>query len=372
MSEITFVNQLGDAIERVASAAVVPARRRRLVARRRRAALVLVVLATGGVATAATLLSSPSPTTLAASSITCYGSTTLGANMYADVEANGLNPVQACRDLFAKDGPAALGAPGARLLACVKSGLGVVVLASDGDVRQCSADGMLPFAGGSYAVAQSSVDALVGGLTALGANRACVPTQSLIAQVDGVLARLGWRGWRAQRQTLGGQSSSGACGLFLGTGASFSDPTASLDPQRQVVWVTSGPDPTVLALTGPLDTRLMQATGRGCYTTDAAKTLVLGAVAYARLSVTFDLTQEPTGLQSGYAQSSYDNGCTIVGSLQAAAVGRALTVLLYAKSGPGAGAGTGAAPGPVAATGTTAAPGPVAATGTTAAPGTSP
>jgi hypothetical protein len=357
MSEITFVNQLGDAIERAASASAARAPRRRLGPRRWRVALVLVALTTGGGATAATLLSSPSPTTLAASSITCYGSTTLGDNMYADVEANGRTPVQACRDLFAQDGPAALGAPGAKLLACVKPDLGVVVLASDGDPRQCSADGMLPLAGTSYAVAQSSVDALVGGLTALGANRACVPTQSLIAQVDGVLERLGWRGWRAQLQTLGGQSSSGACGLFLGTGASFSDPTASLDPQRQVVWVTGGPDPTVLALTGPLDTRLMQATGRECYTTASAKTLILGALSYAGVAVSFDLTQEPTGLQSGYAQSSYDNGCTIVGTLQAAPVGRAIDVVLYAKSGPAAGTGTGAAPEPAPATGTVAAPG---------------
>jgi hypothetical protein len=336
MSEIPFLNELGDAFEHAISAAPVRFRRRRVPRRRWGAALVLVALLGGAAATADVLLQPPSATTQAASGITCYASTSFDGDTYADVEANGRSPIEACRDTFAADGPASLGTPGAQLVACVKSGLGVVVLAASGDPNQCSKMGMFTFEPGSYATAQSSVDTLVRSLAALGANRTCTPVSSLRAEVQVVLTKLGWRGWRAAQQQLPGTASAGACGLFLGTGSSFSDPTASVDSNAKVVWIVSGPDPSVLALTGPLDLRLMQSTGQRCYTTDAARALVLGALASARVSVTFDVTQEPAGEQSGYAQTNYDQGCTIIGSIDAAPTGRTVDALLYSESGPAA------------------------------------
>jgi hypothetical protein len=348
MSEISYVNRLGDALD--AAIAATPAHTRgrlrfRRPGRRWRAALVVVVLAGGGVATASALLQPPSATTQAASGITCYSATSLGGgDMYADVEANGRSPLEACRDTFAADGPASLGTAGAALVACVKSGLGVVVLEGDGDPNQCSKQGMFAFQASSYAGAQTSVDTLLRALTALGANRTCIPAATLVAEVQLTLTKLGWRGWHAARQVSPAGTSSGTCGLFEGTGASFSDPTASVDANAQTVWIVTGPDPTVLALTGPLDLRLMQATGARCYATAEARTLVRGALASAHVTVAFDVTQEPSGEQSGYAQTNYDQGCTIVGSIDAAPIGRTVDALLYSQSGPPASAVSGPSP----------------------------
>lgn len=366
MSQIPFVNLLGEAIEAAISHEEArsprgiasgrgPGRRWRLpgvgvLLGHRRVSVVLVALVIGGgaVAVAETLQNS---TALVTGGIVCYAGTGMGASvqMYANVEANGRSPEAACADVFRTDGPAALGRPGVNLIACADPHGYVAVFRATGVADQCQAEGMSALQARSYTVAQSSVDRLVRALNKIGASRTCMAPRLLAADVQHVLDRLGWSGWRAQlqRQPTGSGSSgasprsaptalhaSSSCGLFLGTGSSFSDPTASLDAGHRVVWIAAGPIPSLLALTGPLDRELLQASGQHCYTPAGALSLVRKALASARVQVKSALTQEPAGGGWAYAQHAYDQGCTIVAAIAPAPYGRTVDAWLNSKSGP--------------------------------------
>lgn len=348
MSEIPFVNLLGEAIEAAisreaagsphSSAGRAPARRWRLpgvglLRRHQRASVVLVALVIGGgaVAVAETL---QNPTALVTGGIVCYAGTGTGASMqmYANVEANGRSPQTACADVFRTDGPIALSRPGVKLTACADPNGFVAVFTATGAADQCQGEGMSPLPARSYARAQSHVDRLVGALNQLGAGRACIAPWLLIADVQHVLDRFGWSGWRAKLQTQ--PMGSGGCGLFLGTGSSFSDPTASLDASHRVVWIAAGPIPSLIALAAPLDRALLQASGQRCYTPAGARSLVHKALASARVQVKFALTQEPKGGGWAYAQQAYDRGCAIVVTVAPAPYARTIDVWLNSKSGP--------------------------------------
>jgi hypothetical protein len=290
-----------------------------------------LVVGGGAVAVAQTL---QSPTALVTGGIVCYGGTGTGASvqMYANVEANGRSPEAACADVFRTDGPAALARPGVKLRACADPNGYVAVFVSNGAADQCQAEQMLPLPARSYAAAQVSVDRVVRALTSLGASRRCIAPQVLVGDVGRVLDRFGWSDWHAQLQKQRG--GSGECGLFLATGNSFSDPTASLDASRRVVWISAGPLPSLLALSGPLDWELLRASGRRCYTPAGARDLVRNALAPSHVEVKFSLTQEPKGGGWAYAQQAYDRGCTIVVSIAPATYGRIVDVWLNSKSGP--------------------------------------
>lgn len=348
MSEIPFVNLLGDAIETAISRKAAtspggaasrsrPVRGRRLrglgvLGRHRRASVVLValVLGSGAVAIAETLQSS---TALVTGGIVCYAGSSAGASvqMYANVEANGRSPEVACADVFRTDGPAALAAPGVKLTACADPNGFVAVFRATGAADQCRRQGLSPLQARSYAIAQSSVDRLVRALNNLGASHACIAPSILFGDVRRVLGRLGWSGWRPELQAR--PEAAGGCGMFLGTGSSFSDPTASLDAKNHVVWITAGPIPSLIALAAPLDWALLRASGRRCYTDAAARGLVRRSLAGARAEVKFALTQEPAGGGWAYAQGAYDRGCTIVVSIAPAPYGRIVDAWLNSKSG---------------------------------------
>jgi hypothetical protein len=349
MSQIPFVNHLGDAIDAAISTEAAQAslagaqgrgfrRGRRLswigVRRRHQRAMILlaaVVIGGGAIAVAQSLESS---TALVTGGIVCYGGTGTGGSsqMYANVEARGRSPAAACADVFRADGPAALARPGVKLKACASPHGYVAVFVSNRAADQCQAEQMSPLPARSYAAAQVSVDRVVRALTSLGASRRCIAPQVLVGDVKRVLDRSGWSNWQAELQAQGG--GSGGCGLFLATGSSFSDPTASLDASRRVVWISAGPLPSLLALSGPLDWKLLKASGKRCYTPAAARALVRNALARSRVEVRFALTQEPKGGGWAYAQQAYDRGCTIIGSIAPARYGRIMDVWLNSKSGP--------------------------------------
>lgn len=342
MSQIPFVNQLGQAIETAISPESMPSLslrglgrwrpRRRGLLPHRRASLLLAALVIGGgaVAVAETLQSS---TALVTGGIVCYAGTGTGASvqMYANVEANGRTPGAACADVFRMDGPSALAQPGVRLTACADPHGFVAVFRSTGATNQCRRQGMSPLQSHSYALAQSRVDRLVAALDGLGASHACIASSTLVPDVQRVLDRLGWVGWRPELQAR--PAGSRGCAMFLGTGSSFSDPTASLDAAHRVVWISLGPIPALLTLTGPLDLSLLRASGRHCYSLAGARALVRRSLASARAEIRFALTQEPAGGGWAYAQRAYDRGCTIVGSVAPALRGRVIDAWLNSKGG---------------------------------------
>ena len=295
MSQIPFIDQLGDAIETaierdaVRSAATGRRSRRKW----RRTGLVLAVLAVAGATAAVAAQRLQHSTRLVAGGIACYAGAGTDASSYYNVEALGRTPEAACKQVFRTDGPASLGQPGVKLVACADPHGYVAVFKATGAVAQCGSEGMSPLQGEQYATAQSRVDRLVAALAAVGANRRCIPPSTLVRDSQQALDRLGWRGWHAQfhRQPFG----EGGCGLFEGTGSSFSDPTASLDATHHVVWIMSGPIPALIQLTASQDMKLLRASGDHCYTPAGARALVRDTVASARVQVEFALTREPRG-----------------------------------------------------------------------------
>jgi hypothetical protein len=258
MSEIQFVNALGDAIEAaIAERASSRDRRRsrRWVLRGRgRLIVALAVLLLGGAAFAATLQSSRS---LATAGLACYEGTGTDASAYYDVENHGRSPQAACAEVFRASGPRALAAPGVQLIACVDPHGYVAVFRSNGAPGQCTGLRMSPLQTASYALAEAGVQRLLRQLRPLTRGGACVPAHTLEADADRVLRQLGWRGWHtALRQQL---SHRGPCARFEATGSSISDPAASLDAKHRTVWIVSGhtdaeaPDrsPTVPRLDAP-------------------------------------------------------------------------------------------------------------------------
>ena len=74
-------------------------------------------------------------------------------------------------------------------------------------------------------------------------SRDCIPTHTLSVDAQGLLTKLGFSGWRA---TAGPERSPGGpYGMFTATGATYSDPTASLDPQTHTLSIDSGPSRSV-------------------------------------------------------------------------------------------------------------------------------
>jgi hypothetical protein len=239
MSEIPFVNALGDAIEAAIADHAPSSGRRRpgswVLRGRGRLIVALAAVVLGGAAFAATQQSSRS---LATAGLACYEGTGTDASAYYDVEEHGRSPQAACAEVFRASGPRALAAPGARLIACADPHGYVAVFMSNGSVGQCTGLRMSPLQTASYAPGEAGVQGMLRQLRPLTRARTCVRANTLEADVDRVLRRMGWRGWHTavERQL----SHQGPCARFEPTGSSISDPAATLDAKRRTVWIVRG------------------------------------------------------------------------------------------------------------------------------------
>jgi hypothetical protein len=122
----------------------------------------------------------------------------------------------------------------------------VAVFKSDGSPDQCQhlgRYGLTPLA--PYDAAAVRVLTLAKQLRSDQEAARCIPPHTLVQRVQRVLRRLGWTGWRAAswhrwRQVLA-NGRTGSCGMYEADGFSVSDPVASLDAQRHIVWIYMGP-----------------------------------------------------------------------------------------------------------------------------------
>jgi hypothetical protein len=337
MSEIRYVNELGDALER----AIVPALARprlRLPRRPWRLVAVLVVLALGGEATAAALLDDS--TQLAATSISCLAGTDNSANGSYDIQTAGRTPAQACA--------AVLDRPADTLVTCVGARAGVVVFESDGSANQCGSLGMsgLP---ATYAAADAHVHELVLGLARLYGSQDCIAPPRLVREVDALLGRLHFVGWHAQVETGPTVSAAGPCGQFPGTGSSMSDPAAAIDSHayplgaHDLVMIETGPARPALAALSTLIPELDSDSASRCFAVSSLQAFVTARVAARGLRVAFTTSRLPAGTTIGDARGPrYEAGCAIVGNVAAAPDGRSIAVALADRSGPAP--STGASP----------------------------
>ena len=336
MSEINFVNLLGDALERAIQAKMASstpgARRRRwlrLPAGRGRVILALVALALAGGALAATL---QSPTRLAAGGVSCSEGISNTSPGPEGVALNGLSPVAACLREYRREGVAALTHPGVRFVACQQPGFLVHVMVADERPNQCQRLGLLPLPPG-YSEATSRVALLEQSLGRLQRGRDCIAPSVLASEIRGLLARLGFAGWRPELEPSSPFASSGPCAQYPGSDTQPSDPYLALDPTRRVVMIGSGPPLSVERLRDIVEPRLISQSGSRCLSLREARTLAGKALAHRGWAVGFAITRQLLGEQFDPArQRRYDSGCTVVVTVLAVTAARTMDVWLNKRS----------------------------------------
>lgn len=334
MSEIPYVNRLGDALDAVATRSFPLARRRhtvhRLIRRHPLLAFGLGLVLAGCGATAATLLTN-NVTLLAARGLTCASGTSSKAPFEAFIEPAGLRPPTiACASV--------LHMRASRLIACASAQFGVVVYLRDGHADQCAESGMSALPVG-YQRASDRLGVLIRDLNRLYATRNCFRPEALVAATQATLNTLGFRGWRAVWWRAGGTQSY-PCGQFPGSGARWSDAASALTgaPRARTVDVTSGPSRHVHVEMQEIN-RLdpLAATGSHCYSLTGVESLVrrvVRSVAGPHVELLFAANAEPPNTDMGLGrQSRYEAGCATLVAADFAPSG-ALDVLIWQKGWP--------------------------------------
>lgn len=299
MSEIPYVNQLGDALD-AAIRRPVPARRRRRSSRRRYLAVALaaIVVAGGGAAVAEMLTD---PAELGLGNVACFtGADTSGeVAMITDPERH---PTDVCaaaiRGFDAQD-----------LIACHWEGRGVAVLPRGGRPN-CAAFGLAPLPD-SYEAARVHVADFERAVEALQRRAGCVPPRRFARRVQALLDRQGWTGWRA---VAGG--GGGPCGrVSVDQAARLGSIASNVDPRRRTVTVRGYAPLEVQRIvwgSGSPGTALLRTSGERCFTLAGLKEHVRRAFAGARVPVRFRVAAPPRhmGLEPQRGQR-YAAGCAI-------------------------------------------------------------
>lgn len=222
MSEIPFVERLGDAIEKMAAERTRP--RRRYV-RRVFAAVAALCVVAAGVATASTLLNDSER--LVAGGVECYEKTSDFHRSGAQPVVGGRSPVEACSAMLGDavprvacvDGPARIVAviPGTSPAACER--LGLAALPAD------------------YGQARERFRALERSVAAMETS-GCIPPREFAQRLQTLLDRSGWTGWTARLRL---DVEDGRCGYVRGlTGDGRLTLEGSLNPGRRHVYVYGG------------------------------------------------------------------------------------------------------------------------------------
>ena len=318
MSEIPFIDNLGDAIAD-AIAAAPPVRRgwagRRLV--------VLVVTAAALLVTAvaaAQILSSPEG--LATQSVGCYSSADLGSGSTTILWSGDSSPVEACAQALRSQGLAVTD-----MVACRSQG-SVAVIPGSGTAA-CADAGLEPLPAG-FADAQQKTAQLQSDVLSLERSADCIAPAELAAQVRALLVRDGWDGWTTSLRTDVG---SGPCGSVSGLGGDGQRTlSGSLDADAKTVMVTSSPPRSTMALlygSGGLAPALEDESAGRCFTLDGVRSLVAGRVEAAGRSVSFVVG--PLAAGAGFVGERarlYDDGCALVTDVRSGPDGYGLIAVL--------------------------------------------
>jgi hypothetical protein len=329
MSQIPFIDHLGDALETMISQRVTteqePRRRRRpRWLRPRVLAGLVVVLVGGGVATAAIV--GQGSTTLVARGLSCMSGTGNGANGAYNVPQNGQSPTAACAQ--------EMRVPAAKLVACANPKSGAVVYESNGDADQCKSLGLAPLPA-DYASANARVHSLQQALTSDYDRSDCMSPKQLAREVNADLQRLGFVGWRAVIDTgdASEQEYVGPCGDFPATGGAISSAAAALDAGNHTVEIGTGPPRSVQQIAERVMPVLSAGVGR-CYTLTGAQRLVrdiLDKAAGRTTPARFAVVRAPSDAQAMLGpqlRHYYDRGCTIVVGLGTTPDGQTFLVKL--------------------------------------------
>jgi len=305
VSEIPYVNALGDAFERLAGAAGAPAqRRRRLRARRLRLIVVLVVLVAGGVASASALLGGGSRATeLAANGVVCYAR---GGGVTVQ-PSHGLSPTALCA------GAGGSGLPASRLVACTggaQTNEPYVMVYPRVHADECARRRLAPLPA-SYAGAQARVSLLGRALVAVEDSRDCVAFPAFARQAQAILERLGWWGWRVRRGRV--LRPGGACAGLSEGSAGKPEIYGSLQVANRTLELFTMPPRSAILGERAVWAELDRVSGGSCLTPAGLEADARSDASAHDLGVAFAITREPrfVGVGDG-RQPRYEQGCAVM------------------------------------------------------------
>jgi hypothetical protein len=295
MSEIPFVNQLGDALE----AAIATPRPVRRLRRRRLAVLALAVLLVGATGAVARIVIDSDD--LAAGTVACYEKPDLSGDVAVLGTVTG-SPTAEC----ARTWPSG---PPPPLVACAREAM-VAVIPGRGP-RACERAGLAPLPV-NFDRSQAKVARLQRDVTTLEAAGNCIPAAELARRADALLRRSGWTGWRAAVAP----GSEGPCGHILTHGGSTEMTLdGAMDADRHELRVYHGPPRSLdrqLYGEHSLSVRLMNLSGERCHTVAALQRLARDLLAVTKRPVGFKLGRLPanTGIEPPRGDR-YAEGCAI-------------------------------------------------------------
>jgi hypothetical protein len=230
MSQIPFVNQLGDAIQTAVTASSERSSRFRLRRPRFVAALVALLTLTGGVALAG-ILGSSNTTDLVMGAVGCYETADRSGATFI-IEPGDRSPADACRQVLGRSGQ-----PVAELTTC-DNGRGAIVVFPGSGANACHRAGLKPLPP-EYAAEQARVRHLTRALIALESSANCIPPRELAARVQTLLQRTGWKDWRPWLRL---DINPGPCGSVSEPGPDGSRVVVGLDAEGRRVMVFGGPE----------------------------------------------------------------------------------------------------------------------------------
>jgi hypothetical protein len=305
MSEIPFVNALGDAIERSA-AAHIAARRGRL---RRRIGFgaVAIAIAASGVAAASGVFSSAPPEQLATSGISCYSAADLEHSSVSVLSTSTAPPIAACRRELGTPGP---------LVACA----GPAVMVLPGPKGTCERLGLRPLPA-AYDAARRKVGRLGGKIAAIEATKDCWDPRRLAGRVQALLDRTrGWHGWRTR---VSAPLDSGPCGMVTHDGGAVD---GTVDPRTHTVLVMKGAARSTYVILDALGDLATASTAR-CYDRAGAEALARDRLAATGRTVTFRYEHLDGGSVKAF-QDRIDEGCSVIPGFGAADDGYGIVVTI--------------------------------------------
>jgi hypothetical protein len=301
MSEIPFVNQLGDALD---AAIAQPRRAARLRFSRRRyltVALAALAVAGGGAAIAGML---DDPVEIGFGAVGCFDSTEPDGNV-AVISDPTKSPVELCAAAVPNAGVEA-----GDLIACSWQGHGIVVVLR-GHRGGCTARGLTPVPA-SYALGRRRAVALQAVAVAFERDAGCLAPHEFARRLSARLRRGGWKRWRAV--AAGGDGPCGRVSVLSGSSMVGSIGPAVDGGNRTIEVKGRAPLRLELALSQPGSpgVRLFDASGAGCFTVPGLERHVRAALAPLKMPIRFRVTslQSFVGV-TGSRGDRYAEGCAI-------------------------------------------------------------
>jgi hypothetical protein len=304
MSEIPFVNQLGDALD-AAIARPAPARRTRLprLGRRRYLAVALAALAVvGGGAALADILHDP--VEIGFGAVGCFEGTGTDGNVAVIADPT-RSPIDLCAGALA-----ASGLEPRDLIACSWHGHDVVVVAR-GDEGSCRARGLAPLPR-AYALGRKRAARMQALAVKFERRAGCLTPREFATRLTAALRRGGFRGWRAVAR-----GGPGPCGrVSVASGSSVIGGIGpAVDAAHRTVDVKGSPPldlEMALEEPGSPGARLFDTTGERCFTATALERHVRRVFAPLETPISFTRRSLPEFVElMGARGDRYAEGCAV-------------------------------------------------------------